>query len=436
MILLKKISKNSKAVKAISFKSINVLSQFLLLPLVSAKVTGVEFGLFTTLNTTVILLLSIDLGLVNAIKNPLFKAVNQNNKLEINKILSTSFFFSILLSLVFVGCVVTYFSFSGGLDIKSINISQTDIIIFIGFFAIRYVLQILHAINHGFNKFFLNDLIQMLGSLLTLIITLYFYYIDKLSLPFALIIFMVVPVIVYSSFFYFYWIRRNFFKINFSFFHKSTLNFLVKSSGVFFYLQISWLLLTNSIPLLIAKKVGLEFAGEFNIIARLFSFLYVFNGIFVNNYWGDVTDSLIAKNKIKFFHIIKTISLVTGLFMIGCFVIYLFSDQIVLLWMHKTLKIDQFVKLEVCFFYLFLILLSSLNILMNGIGYFKLQIYLCTISFFIYFILINLFNSFHFLTQIEMIILVPIMVLFFNFIASIPFFIRKINQLFYCVEVI
>lgn len=434
--MLKKILKNSKAIKAISFKFINVLSQFLLLPLVSAKVSNVEFGLFATLNTMVILLLSIDLGLVNAIKNPLFKAVSQNNKLEINKILSTSFFFSIFLSLVFICGIFSYLSFNNFLDIRSINITRIDIVVFTGCFAIRYVFQILHAINHGFNKFFLNDLIQMLGSFLTLLITYYFYLIDKLSLSIALIIFMIVPVIVYSLFFYFYWIKRNLFKIDLTFFDRSTLNFLVKSSGVFFYLQISWLLLTNSIPLLIAKKVGLEFAGEYNIIARLFSFLYIFNGIFVNNYWGDVTDALLTKNKIKFFQIIKTMFIVTPLFVAGCFVIYLFSDQIVLLWMHKTLKINEFVKLEVCFFYVSLIFLSTINILMNGIGYFKLQIYLCSISFIIYFVLINVFTSFHLFSPIEIIILVPIIVLFFNFIVAIPFFTKKINKLFHSVELI
>jgi O-antigen/teichoic acid export membrane protein len=434
--LLKKILKNSKAIKAVSFKLINVLSQFLLLPLVGAKVSNVEFGLFATLNTMVILLLSIDLGLVNAIKNPLFKAVIQNDKLEINKILSTSFFFSIFLSLVFICGIFTYLSFNNFLDIHSVNITRIDIIIFTGCFAIRYVFQILHSINHGFNKFFLNDLIQMLGSLLTLIITSYFYLIDKLSLSIALIIFMIVPVIVYSLFFYFYWIKKNLFTISSSFFHRSTLIFLVKSSGVFFYLQISWLLLTNSIPLLIAKKVGLEFAGEYNIIARLFSFLYIFNVIFVNNYWGDVTDSLLTKNKIKFFQIIKTMLIVTPLFVTGCFVIYLFCDQIVLLWMHKILKINEFVKLEVCFFYVSLIFLSTINIFMNGIGYFKVQIYLCSISFIIYFTLINLFISLDFLSPVEIIILVPCMIFFFNFTVTIPFFIRKINKLFYSVELI
>jgi O-antigen/teichoic acid export membrane protein len=428
--VLEKILNNSKAIKAILYKVINVMSQFVLLPLVSAKVSSVEFGLFATLNTAIVLLLSIDLGLVNAIKNPLFKAVNQNNSVEVNKILSTSFFFSIFLSLIFVGCILTYFSFSDILDTESISISKTDTIILIICFATRYVLQILHAINHGFKKFFLNDLIQMLASLLSLTITSYFYFIDKLSLSVALIIFMIVPVIVYSLFLYFYWIKRKYFNISLSLICKSTLFYLVKSSGVFFYLQISWLLLTNSIPLLIAEKVGLELAGEYNIIARLFSFLYVFNGIFVNNYWGDVTHSLITKNKIIFFKIIKTISAVTILFVVGCFVIYLFSDQIILLWMNKTLKIPHFIKLEICFFYVFLIFLSSINILMNGIGYFKLQIYLCTISFLIYFMLTNFFHFVHSFNQLEIIILVPILVLFINFIISIPFFTRKINQLF------
>ena len=413
------------AIWAVIFKCINIGAQLLIMPIVYSSTTKSEFGLFTTVSTLTILILTLDFGIINAIKNPLFKAVKSGELNEVNRIVSTSSFFSFVffILIIIVGVTLTF-----TYDFHDINISRLQLIVLIIMFGLRYSLQLLHGFNHGYNRFFLNDMLLMLSSLVSLLIILILHFFEKLTLGSSLNIYMSAPVLVYILYLiYFLRIHKDL-EISYHNYSHSLLVSLLSSSGVFFFLQVTWLLITNSVPLLLAKNVGLEFAGEYNILARLFSFIYVLNGIIINNQWGKVTEAFLAKDKIRFISILRTQFFVSLMFVVGCVIVLLLSDTIVQLWMRKTINISWINRIQICIFYITMIVLSAQNILMNGIGYFKIQIRLSITNYFLYALMYIVFTYFVVISNQNKILIIPIIIMFLNIVISIPYFKMKVKD--------
>ncbi len=424
---------NKRTIGAILCKVLNIGGQLIIIPLVYGKLNSFEFGVFVTINTIMIFSLNIDFGIINAIKNPLHNALQKGNKSQASLIASTAFCFILIISAILLGFTCILYALN--LDRYFFGEAKYEVLRFVVFistvyFLIRFSFQIVHGFNHSLNRYFLNDVLMMFGTVITLFLMYLQSSLGKLTLENTIHLYFFPSCVVYILYFFYFIYIESKFSIRFGFFNASFLSDLLKTSAVFFFLQICWIFLTNFIPIILAKEVNMTIAGDYNIVARIFNFLYVINFITLNNNWHEIHAAHSQENvgKIKFmFNKISTISI--G-YSIACVVIALCSKQILYLWIGNKIDVSYNIIFLTCFYFIGIIYLSCINIFMNCLNYFKIQIWLSIINV-ILIPLIYLYMKYDTVIQREILIMgTPLLLIYINIVVSMIALNRKLKMAF------
>lgn len=374
---------NRKTLGSLAFKGANIVGQLLIIPLVYNHLNNYEFGIFATINTITIFSLNIDFGVVNAIKNPLHERIQKNDFKQASIIASTAFLFICFISVVLLSTVSILYIFdydSSVVDVKNYSYVRKIIYLSTIYFLIRFTFQIVHGFNHSINKYYVNDMLLMTGTTLSTIALYIAGQLGVLSLINTIHLYFVFYCLIYCSYFLYFILKNDFIKISFKNFNYSYLRELLGKSMTFFFLQLTWIIVTNFVPIMLAKVVGLSIAGDYSVISRLFNFTYVINLIILNNYWHSIHTSYINKNIAGIKALFNKTSTISGLCCALCVFIFFFNERIINVWIGKSISIDYWMSSMTCIYFISMISLSSLNIFMNSLNKLTLQVKLSIIN--------------------------------------------------------
>ena len=146
----------------------------------------------------------------------------------------------------------------------------------------------------------------------------------------------------------------------------------------FFYLQIAVMLIYQTDKIIISHLFGPEEVAKYDLIFKLFTIVLTAHTLVLTPLWSAMTDAYANKDKIWIYSNIQKINLFLIPLLLAIGTIILFYDQIIQLWIGKSLNID---------FDLVLILGISIGIMlwnnnfayiMNGFGKLDLQLYTAT----------------------------------------------------------
>lgn len=414
-----------RAITGISFKILNISGQLMIIPLVYNHIERVEFGIFSTLNTISLLFINLDLGVVNAIKNPLHKSIHNRSYKEACMIISTSFFFMAFLSFLFL--IIIFTIYINDINIKFIeneNLLKYRSTTFYAsaYFIIRLFFQIIHSYNHAVNKNFINDILLTLSTLLSLISLYILIRTNALTLFNAVNVYLGVPCIIYAGYFIYFFAREDNLVLSIGYFNYSYLKEIITLSVKFFFLQICWIYITNFIPIMLAKSIGISRVGDFNIISRIFNFLYVLNFVLLSNYWAEIAATYLNNNKADLKRIFKKVISISSLFCFGCLIVAAAHKIILSIWLGDSFDISIEFTTIICAYYIFLIVLSTLNVFMNSLNYLRLQIYLSIFNLLLLPILFFIFKDLNGISLEFSILISPVAALLINILLSINFF--------------
>lgn len=378
-------------VASFEIKGVTIFISWILVPLTINYVNSERNGIWLTLYSLVFWLNLFDIGFGNGMKNRLFEAKAVGNiELARKYISSTYAIMSIICIFVFaLFCIInTFINWNwvfGKLNISPIYNKEVFRLIWILIiaFCLTFVFNLLKAIVTADQRPAIGSFIDMVGQLLTLI---GIFILSKTVTPslvslglvtgFVPVIVLIISNIILFNTQYKFW-RPVMKSIDFKL-AKSMISLGLK----FFIMGFAFLVVTQTLLLLIQGMTNPVEVTNFNTAFRLFSLALNVMGIIVLPYWSSFTDAYTQKD---FAWMQKSISTLYKFFLysVAFQLILLFLSPLVYYiwvnyWMkenHNILNISFFMSAAVCLFTTATCWLNTCIYPINGIGKVKLQMY-------------------------------------------------------------
>ena len=322
-----------------------------------------------------------DIGIGNGLKNEIAYSIATKDENNIKKYISSSYAVLTIISIfIFIVFFVTSFfiNWNNILNIPDkINLNIHLILtIFIGFFCIQFVLQLLDAVISATQQVFVSSLILFLGQLVGLIII----YLLSLFVPGSLLLLVVamagssIMVVIVASL-YLYKTKLKKFAPSYNNIDFKHLKKIINTGGYFFVIQISAMTLIHANNFIITKILGPEAVTIYYIPFRLFSFITMLFTIIIMPYWSAFTDAYATKDLTWIKSNVKKLRIIWLLLAFFGILVFIFANFLYKIWIPKTILIP----VSLSFTMLLYVIVYSWQTLhvyfLNGIGKIKLQLF-------------------------------------------------------------
>lgn len=337
------IVQNKNIVFGITFKGISVFLNFLIVPILILFLGKIEYGVWITIFSIVNWIFTFDLGIGQGLRNKLTEALSVNDLEKASQIISTSYVFISLFSLLILilGIFFIYFAnFQELLNYKAKSNSFLQNFVFLSLFftIINFVISLYKKLFLAVHKSFVIELVNVFFQTFYLVVTLiWLHYNLEKSLISLVFIFGVINFIVsLIATFVFFKIQE---KVLFSF-KKVSLKegrLLLGLGGKFFIINCSLLVILSTDNIIISNLLGPTFVTDYFTVQKIFQFLIILFTIVLSSSWGLYSEAIIKKDynwirqnlkKMNFFLI--------GILTLGVIFFY-FIEEILNIWIGKDL---------------------------------------------------------------------------------------------------
>jgi len=393
MILFNRIKKiffkgDERTVKAkknvlmtIVIKALGVLIGFIYFPLSLDYLGTVKFGIFLTLLSVVDWFLNFDIGIGLGLRNKFGEAIaNRDDKKAIFYVSSAYFALGVIVAFVTLILIGLNFllPWPGWLNIGPDLENEVRIlgVVIIIAFGIRFVSSNIYEIFYAMQKMAYVEFFSFLtkASFLVLILIIPYIIADSLllfgmakSLTFAL-----VPLGVGL-----YYFRSKFskYKPSFKFVRLDYFKDLFSLGFKFFIIKIAMLVIYQTNHILIASFVSLEGVPQYE---AAYKYLSVFMMLFVilnNQLWPSNLEAY-AKGEISWMKkSMRTVMKIWLGTLILAAIMVLVSPFVYYLWLQDSLEIQMTISIAVAVSICLTTWVNMYNLVLNGTGKIKLQMY-------------------------------------------------------------
>lgn len=350
----------------------------LIFPLLLSSLKQERFGIWQTILSIVSFIAIFNFGYPNGLRNVITKLLSNNNKKEINSIISVTYIKLIkitFLLMVFILPII-YYLFDPNLLFLETNIDSNEIIlsllIFTFFLLLNNILNLSDFISFGFQKSYLSSLFQIIHLSIcfaTISITRLYINLNLIHIAFIFGSSQTFSYILYTIY------QKFTFNLKFNIASKTHHPEMKKLSFHFFLAHFLALIFLTIDNFVISSQLGADETAKFAVVNKLFFSLITLFSILLIHFWNSVTD---AYEKKDFKWILKTIKVLFSIaFLVFCIglTISFFQENIIRIWLGEI----NF-ELESITFYLFSVyvfchcLNAIFHNLQNGLGVLKPQI--------------------------------------------------------------
>ncbi|CAM4125129.1 lipopolysaccharide biosynthesis protein [Zobellia nedashkovskayae] len=365
----------------ILIKGIGILVGFLYFPLSLDYLGTVKFGIYLTLLSVIDWFLNFDIGIGLGLRNKFGEAVAQNKDEEAVTYVSTAYFaLGAIIIVVVVVLLILNFT-TPWTSLLNIDTSLVEEVKWLGAviivaFGIRFIAGNIYEIFYAFQKMAYVEYFTLLTKLsfLLLIFVIPFIVSDSLLLfgSAKALTFALVPLGV--GIFYF---RRKFIKYRPSFKHVNRAYFKdIFSLGTkFFVIKMAMLVIHQTNNILIASFVSLDGVPQYE---AAFKYLSIFTMLFViisNQLWPSNIEAY-AKGDFEWMKkSLKTVLKVWFGTLAIAVVMVLVSPFVYSLWLQDNLEVPIAISIAVAISVSLSTWVNIFNIVLNGTGKVRLQMY-------------------------------------------------------------
>lgn len=297
-------------VGSFSLKIIDVLVDFLFVPLSLAYLTQTDYGIWLTINSMVNWLNFFDIGISHGYRNKLAEAINDKNYLLAKIYTSTSYgiigFISLIISIIGI-IIIPFIDWS---YILNVNDNYSDVLILVMYtvvvtFALRLTLKIITTVVLANQMPFWNNLINTIIKITAFIGIAVLVFYTKGDLLLYAMIYSILPLIVLliSSFLFF---KKKYYayRPSFEYFDKGEISSLMGLGIKFFIIQIGATMLFMSDNLIISHVLDPSYVTPYEIAHKYFGIPLIIFSIIIAPFWSATTE---AYSKDEFFWIKNSI---------------------------------------------------------------------------------------------------------------------------------
>ena len=329
----------------ITFKGISIFLNFLVVPILILFLGKIEYGVWITIFSIVNWIFTFDLGIGQGLRNKLTEALSVNDNLKASQIISTSYIFISIFSLVIllIGIGFIYFvNFQYLLNYKGKSNLYLENFVFLSLFftIVNFTLSLYKNLYLAVHKSFMVELVNVFFQTFYLIVILIWLHFNlEKSLINLILIFGVINFIVsVIATFVFFKIQE---KVSFSFFNFNLKEgrLLFKLGGKFFIINISLLVILSTDNIIISNLLRPSFVTAYFTIQKVFQVLIVVFTVVLSSSWGLYSEALTNKdfNWIKG-NLKKMNIYFLGILIFGVFIFY-FIEDILNIWIGEDLVI-------------------------------------------------------------------------------------------------
>jgi len=327
----------------ITFKGISIFLNFLVVPILILFLGKIEYGVWITIFSIVNWIFTFDLGIGQGLRNKLTEALSVNDNLKASQIISTSYIFISIFSLVIllIGIGFIYFvNFQDLLNYKGKSNLYLENFVFLSLFftIVNFTLSLYKNLYLAVHKSFMVELINVFFQTFYLIVILIWLHFNlEKSLINLILIFGVINFIVsVIATFVFFKIQE---KVSFSFinFNLKEGRLLFKLGGKFFIINISLLVILSTDNIIISNLLGPNFVTDYFTIQKVFQVLIVLFTVVLSASWNLYSEAITNKDfnwirgnlkKMNFYFL--------GILIFGLLLFY-FIEDILNIWIGKDL---------------------------------------------------------------------------------------------------
>ena len=367
------------------------------------QVLGLWFTLLSILNW----ILTFDLGIGNGLRNNLVVALVNNEKQLIKKYISSAY--------MAIGSIVIFIIIASLIIIPQIdwnsvlNISQTIIspkvllitvrIVFLGI-LLQFLLKLITSILYAIQKSAIVNLLTLFNSVFMLIYVTISptMNLEKrlVTLAIAYLVSVNIPLLVTTLWIFSTTLKGSF--PNIKFYDFKIAQSLLKIGGIFFLVQIMYMILTTTNEFLISSLTSPDMVVEYQIYNKLFTLVGTFFALGLTPIWSAITKASTESNYVwlrKLFNLLKKITL--GVILLQ-FIMIPFMQILVNIWLGKdSIEINLLYALIFAISGGVYIWSSVVSSFANGFGALKTQV-ICfsfgvVIKIVFSILLVNILNS-------------------------------------------
>lgn len=278
-------------------KGVDSIVQLLLVPVTLGYLNAYEYGIWLTLNSILLWVNSFDIGLGNGLRNQLAAAVALNDERQARSLVSTAF---VMIAVVMMGIfligsfIVLNVDWYDLLGTTSTRVDNLLLIVYISFalFCVNFMVKFIGNIYLAMQMPSINNLMVMLGHLLSLVIIFLLTRFTDGSLFNVAVSFSLSPIIIYLAAYpiTFYFVYRAL-RPSIRLFDAALLKGLFNIGLLFFFLQMFGIVLFSMSNIIISRYFGPEMVTPYNVSYRYFCLINMFIAITISPMWSAVTDA-------------------------------------------------------------------------------------------------------------------------------------------------
>jgi O-antigen/teichoic acid export membrane protein len=347
-------------------------------------------GLWFTILSVLSWILTFDLGIGNGLRNHLVSALVAKDDLLVKKYVSSAY--------TVIGGVVLLISLSSIILFRLIdwniifNISPNiisketlyfTVCIIFGGIMLQFLFKLITSILYAMQKSALINLLSLITSIIILIYVSFAKTTDisnnLVSLAIVYLLAVNIPLLITTVVVFSTKLKKS--KPNIKYFGKKYASDVMKLGGIFFWVQIMYMVITTTNEFLITWLAGPEMVVEYQIYNKLFTLIGTLFTLALTPIWSAVTKALSEKNYSWIKKLYKTLKLMALLAVICELAMIPFLQFGINLWLgDNSIQVNYFYAIVFAVSGSILIWNGVLSSIANGFGELKMQSIFFTIG--------------------------------------------------------
>lgn len=377
-------------------KGWSCIVQFLIVPLSLQCLTKYEYGIWLTINSILMGIDAIDVGLGNGLRNRLAEAMALDNRDMARQQVSTTFFMLVMIMLPLIILFVVSMQF---VDCNALmNVSpklvpniRGILVASVAIMGSTFIFKFIGNMYMGLQLPAINNLLVVLGQTVSLGVLFVLSLLGHSSLMTVAVAFTASPLLVYLIAYPVSFLGKySILAPSFRFFDMESLRSLFGLGMKFFVIQVSGLMLFMSSNVIISHVMNPAEVTPYQIAYRYFSILYMLFAIIASPLWSATTDAYTKgdwdwiRRAMRKMNMLLVVSVAFVMLMIV--VAPLFYH----LWIGDKVEVELSLNIMMAIYSYMLVVSNSYSYILMGIGKIRM-ILIVTVSEMIIFVPIEYF---------------------------------------------
>jgi len=378
-------SRKNKIIKTLSVgaysKVIGVAVTFIMVPLALNYLGADGYGLWMAVSSLIAMLSFVDGGAGNALVNMVSHATGIKSSKSLQTIVSTGFF--VLLAIAMFGGLLfsilnpfVPWSWVFGLsDSMNAQALQTLVLIVGIAFFIGMPCSVVGNVQKGFQEGNIEAFWNAKGRILSLVFVYLAIELDAGLLGFAFGFVSGPIVALLLNNFYYFLIKKKEFLPKLSDVRRDEVKLVLSTGGLFFVLQITAAIQSQSDNIIIAKMIGLGAVAEYSVCMQMFLVIPMVMGLLWAPLWPAYREALASGDTVWLKQVFyKSIKLACIVGIPASALLVVFGQEIIRVWVGDAVLPSPLLLAGCGLWVSMLVVGSAMAMLLNGLQVIKIQI--------------------------------------------------------------